>query len=187
MTVIEDEGDDREGQYLGALNWIEAQTSQLLSSVSRILAKYLKLDDPNSSILEDKRKLGLLAGVFLLSYWLMKRLLGRNVSIVIVAGSLLGLRFFQNQTLTQMQTQPLKSVHTDALQTGLNGLDASSLRPASLRSLSAAAAAADEIQGAEDEFWHGGSKSPSARSHPRMRIHVKMDKGATKFNPASDT
>ena len=177
MTVTEEEGEEGEfeGGDGGSYKWLERTVSGWLTP----------------GILQDKRKLVLLAVTFLLSYLLIKRLLGRHVGIVVVASSMMGLRWIQvgggsgsaGKGVLASTLRATVAQLTARTGTGAEA-DASEINASSLRSLSSAAAEADRLVGADDEFWHNPGRA-NKKGQPKMRILVK-DKKAT-FLPNTDT
>lgn len=185
MTIEEDQVDVPPNSVLA---WASSCVDKL---------EMLLVPKNGSVILEDKRSVFLVAGVCLGGYLLLKRLLGRQVSVVIAIGCMIGLRWFQKRTnkvqdLDQSRlfdqaaldaTRPSKTTASDG---GRGGPGPSGVPTTTLRSLAAATASisASDLQ-FQDEFWHT-SNMTKKKPIPAMRVRLK-DGGAAPFNPASDT
>lgn len=186
MTVEEDDnraGDPGDGDgVVGALNlayeWMKGSASHSIAT----LLKLLHVD--RASILQDKRQFILVAVTFLICYLLIKRLFGRHVSVVVAAGCMVGLRWFQKSSAKSVPAVALSQTLQNSVE-ALAQPGANDGKKSSLRSLSIAAAEAESLVGAEDEFWYNAAKNKKAQ--PKMRILVKDNNQKAMFNPSTDT
>jgi hypothetical protein len=184
--TIEDEEDDEED-----VSFFSTILSQVLKLMSRL--EKIVIGRSTGAILQDKQGTIILTLICLGGYLLIKRFLGRHVSMIVAVGGVVGLRWFQRREtdgerganrFVEIKGNATLDEATAAVYRRYNSAPEAT-RP--MRSIGAAAAALDEAESNgqfADEFWHVANASRKRPSRP-MRVQVKDRKG--NFNANSDT
>jgi len=183
MEVIEeDEG--------GGGRMLYAQLQAWFSRLERVMS------GSNAAVLQDKQGFSALAVLCVVGY-LFLRLLGKNVSIVVAFGGLIGLRWFQQRK--QDTTREIKknlileeaasAVYSPAesargSSSSSSSSSSSKTMPPSLGAAAAALDATDQAGQFADEFWHASNVSRRRQPRP-MRVQLKDRKAH--FDASSDT
>jgi hypothetical protein len=185
--TIEDEEDDEE--EVSIFSTILAQVLKLMSRLEKIVIGRSK-----GAILQDKQGTIILTLICLGGYLLIKRFLGRHVSMIVAVGGVVGLRWFQRRktdgegganSVVEIKGNTALDEAAAAVYRRYNSAPEANPKP--IRSIGAAAAALDEAESNgqfADEFWHVANASRKRPSRP-MRVQVKDRKG--NFNANSDT